>query len=101
MLDETDSGLDIDALKVVSEGVNRYAAKGDRGVLLITPTRRILRYITPGRARLRRRQDRRGGRPGARRGARGRGLRQVRQGQRLGHLVGLEDPPSTERRKRA
>ena len=32
VLDETDSGLDIDALKVVSEGVNRYAAKGDRGV---------------------------------------------------------------------
>jgi len=47
VLDETDSGLDIDALKVVSEGVNRYAAKGDRGVLLITHYTRILRYITP------------------------------------------------------
>ena len=47
MLDETDSGLDIDALKVVSEGVNRYRAKGDRGVLLITHYTRILRYITP------------------------------------------------------
>jgi Fe-S cluster assembly ATP-binding protein len=47
VLDETDSGLDIDALKVVSEGVNRYQAKGDRGVLLITHYTRILRYITP------------------------------------------------------
>ncbi len=47
VLDETDSGLDIDALKVVSEGVNRYRARGDRGVLLITHYTRILRYITP------------------------------------------------------
>jgi Fe-S cluster assembly ATP-binding protein len=47
ILDETDSGLDIDALKVVSEGVNRYRANGDRGVLLITHYTRILRYITP------------------------------------------------------
>src|SRR4051794_19605950 len=47
VLDETDSGLDIDALKVVSEGVNRYKDKGDRGVLLITHYTRILRYITP------------------------------------------------------
>ncbi|MEA5051983.1 MAG: Fe-S cluster assembly ATPase SufC, partial [Propionicimonas sp.] len=36
VLDETDSGLDIDALRIVSEGVNRYTANGDRGVLLIT-----------------------------------------------------------------
>jgi Fe-S cluster assembly ATP-binding protein len=47
VLDETDSGLDIDALKVVSEGVNRYREHGDRGVLLITHYTRILRYITP------------------------------------------------------
>ena len=47
VLDETDSGLDIDALRVVSEGVNRYRANGDRGVLLITHYTRILRYITP------------------------------------------------------
>jgi Fe-S cluster assembly ATP-binding protein len=47
ILDETDSGLDIDALKIVSEGVNRYAEKGDRGVLLITHYTRILRYIKP------------------------------------------------------
>ena len=47
VLDETDSGLDIDALRVVSEGVNRFRAKGDRGVLLITHYTRILRYIEP------------------------------------------------------
>ncbi len=47
VLDETDSGLDIDALKVVSTGVNRFAEKGDKGVLLITHYTRILRYIKP------------------------------------------------------
>jgi len=47
ILDETDSGLDIDALKVVSEGVNRVRATGETGVLLITHYTRILRYIAP------------------------------------------------------
>ncbi len=47
ILDETDSGLDIDALRIVAEGVNRYSAQGDRGVLLITHYTRILRYIKP------------------------------------------------------
>jgi len=47
VLDETDSGLDVDALKIVSEGVNRVAASGEVGVLLITHYTRILRYITP------------------------------------------------------
>jgi len=47
VLDETDSGLDVDALRVVSEGVNRFRARGDRGVLLITHYTRILRYIKP------------------------------------------------------
>jgi Fe-S cluster assembly ATP-binding protein len=47
VLDETDSGLDIDALKIVSEGVNRFKEAGDKGVLLITHYTRILRYITP------------------------------------------------------
>jgi Fe-S cluster assembly ATP-binding protein len=47
ILDETDSGLDIDALKVVSEGVNRVRESGDVGVLLITHYTRILRYVTP------------------------------------------------------
>src|SRR4051794_31731669 len=47
ILDETDSGLDIDALRIVPEGVNRYSEQGDRGVLLITHYTRILRYIKP------------------------------------------------------
>ena len=46
ILDETDSGLDIDALKVVSEGVNRMRGP-DLGVLLITHYTRILRYVAP------------------------------------------------------
>jgi Fe-S cluster assembly ATP-binding protein len=46
ILDETDSGLDIDALKVVSEGVNRLRGP-ELGVLLITHYTRILRYIAP------------------------------------------------------
>jgi Fe-S cluster assembly ATP-binding protein len=47
VLDETDSGLDVDALKIVSEGVNRAKETNDLGVLLITHYTRILRYITP------------------------------------------------------
>jgi Fe-S cluster assembly ATP-binding protein len=47
ILDETDSGLDVDALRVVSEGVNRVKASGEVGVLLITHYTRILRYIQP------------------------------------------------------
>ncbi|TNM39635.1 Fe-S cluster assembly ATPase SufC [Nocardioides albidus] len=47
ILDETDSGLDIDALKVVSEGVNRFRERDGKGVLLITHYTRILRYIKP------------------------------------------------------
>ena len=47
ILDETDSGLDIDALRVVSEGVNRVRASGETGLLLITHYTRILRYIKP------------------------------------------------------
>jgi Fe-S cluster assembly ATP-binding protein len=47
ILDETDSGLDVDALRVVSEGVNRVRATGEVGVLLITHYTRILRYIEP------------------------------------------------------
>ncbi|CAN5185275.1 MAG: Fe-S cluster assembly ATPase SufC [Nocardioidaceae bacterium] len=47
ILDETDSGLDIDALRVVADGVNRFSAQGGRGVLLITHYTRILRYIQP------------------------------------------------------
>jgi Fe-S cluster assembly ATP-binding protein len=47
ILDETDSGLDIDAVRVVSEGVNRVAAKEGTGVLVITHYQRILNYIKP------------------------------------------------------
>ncbi len=47
VLDETDSGLDVDALRVVSEGVNRVRDTGDTGILLITHYTRILRYIKP------------------------------------------------------
>ncbi|NMO57117.1 Fe-S cluster assembly ATPase SufC [Actinoplanes sp. TBRC 11911] len=47
ILDETDSGLDIDALRIVSEGVNRVRETGDTGLLLITHYTRILRYIKP------------------------------------------------------
>jgi Fe-S cluster assembly ATP-binding protein len=47
ILDETDSGLDVDALRVVSDGVNRYKEAGDVGVMLITHYTRILKHITP------------------------------------------------------
>jgi Fe-S cluster assembly ATP-binding protein len=46
ILDETDSGLDIDALRVVADGVNRLRSP-ELGILLITHYTRILRYITP------------------------------------------------------
>lgn len=47
ILDETDSGLDVDALRIVSEGVNRAKEANNLGVLLITHYTRILRYIKP------------------------------------------------------
>ncbi|MCK0113774.1 Fe-S cluster assembly ATPase SufC [Ornithinimicrobium sp. F0845] len=47
VLDETDSGLDVDALKVVAEGVNRVKENTGLGVMLITHYTRILRYINP------------------------------------------------------
>ncbi|PRX46019.1 Fe-S cluster assembly ATP-binding protein [Prauserella shujinwangii] len=47
ILDETDSGLDVDALRVVSEGVNEYTANNDVGVMLITHYTRILKHIHP------------------------------------------------------
>ena len=82
MLDETDSGLDIDALKIVSEGVNRVHAEHERRrrpadhPLHAHPALHQARL----RPRLRRRQDRRGGRPRAGRPPRGRGLRPLPQG---------------------
>jgi Fe-S cluster assembly ATP-binding protein len=47
ILDETDSGLDVDALRIVSEGVNRVKSNSDLGVMLITHYTRILRYLKP------------------------------------------------------
>jgi Fe-S cluster assembly ATP-binding protein len=47
ILDETDSGLDIDALKVVADGINDFRQRTDKGVLLITHYTRILRYVKP------------------------------------------------------
>ena len=46
ILDETDSGLDIDALKIVADGVNNLRSK-DNAVLLITHYQRLLNYIVP------------------------------------------------------
>lgn len=47
VLDETDSGLDVDALRVVSEGINRYKERENGGVLMITHYKRILNYVKP------------------------------------------------------
>jgi Fe-S cluster assembly ATP-binding protein len=46
ILDETDSGLDIDALKIVCDGINRYKSQAN-AILLITHYQRMLNYITP------------------------------------------------------
>ncbi len=46
ILDETDSGLDVDALKIVAEGINRFKS-ADTGVLLITHYNRLLEYVVP------------------------------------------------------
>jgi len=47
LLDETDSGLDIDALRIVGEGINRIMRAPDKGVLLITHYERLLEYVHP------------------------------------------------------
>lgn len=47
IMDETDSGLDVDALRIVSEGINRYQEETQGGILLITHYKRILNYIQP------------------------------------------------------
>jgi Fe-S cluster assembly ATP-binding protein len=49
VLDETDSGLDIDALKAVGAGINRIMRAPDKGVLLITHYQRLLDYVAPDR----------------------------------------------------
>ena len=52
VLDETDSGLDIDALRVVGEGINAIMRKPDKGVLLITHYQRLLDYVKPDRVHI-------------------------------------------------
>jgi Fe-S cluster assembly ATP-binding protein len=47
ILDETDSGLDIDALRVVGDGINRIMRRADKGVILITHYQRLLDYVQP------------------------------------------------------
>ena len=47
VLDETDSGLDIDALRVVGEGINAIMRRPDKAVLLITHYQRLLDYVQP------------------------------------------------------
>jgi Fe-S cluster assembly ATP-binding protein len=47
VLDETDSGLDIDALRIVGDGINAIMRKPDKGVLLITHYQRLLDYVRP------------------------------------------------------
>ncbi len=49
VLDETNSGLDIDALRVVGEGINAIMRRPDKGVLLITHYQRLLEYVRPDR----------------------------------------------------
>jgi Fe-S cluster assembly ATP-binding protein len=47
VLDETDSGLDVDALRIVSQGINNYKERENGGLLLITHYQRILNYVKP------------------------------------------------------
>ena len=47
VMDETDSGLDVDALRVVSDGINSYQEETKGGILLITHYKRILNYVVP------------------------------------------------------
>ena len=115
ILDETDSGLDVDALRVVSEGVNRVRETGEVGTLLITHYTRILRYIKPDFVHVfAERPHRRVRRRRARRQAGGRGLRGIREGWRYprdtaagpprhrGDPQGLPDPgPHGPRRQEA
>ncbi len=77
VLDETDSGLDVDALKIVSEGVNRAHAANDLGAAHHALHAHPALHQARLRARLRRRPGRRGGRARARRAPRERGLRSL------------------------
>ncbi len=57
VLDETDSGLDIDALKAVGAGINRIMRAPDKSVLLITHYQRLLDYVTPDKVHVLRRGE--------------------------------------------
>ena len=92
ILDETDSGLDIDALRVVANGVNAVAGP-DMGVLIITHYQRILHLVQPSHVHVHvPGADRQGGRPGAGRRARGQGLR-------LDHRRGRAGAAAVRRRR--
>jgi Fe-S cluster assembly ATP-binding protein len=52
VLDETDSGLDIDALRIVGEGINAIMRQPGKGVLLITHYQRLLDYVQPDRVHI-------------------------------------------------
>src|SRR5688500_19736656 len=52
VLDETDSGLDIDALRIVGDGINRIMRKPDKAVLLITHYQRLLDIVVPDRVHI-------------------------------------------------
>ena len=52
VLDETDSGLDIDALKTVGNGINAIMRSPDKGVLLITHYQRLLDYVEPDKVHI-------------------------------------------------
>ena len=52
VMDETDSGLDVDALRIVSEGINRYQEETNGGILMITHDQRILNYVRPDHVHL-------------------------------------------------
>ena len=47
IMDETDSGLDVDALRIVSDGINRYQEETNGGIMMITHYKRILNYVNP------------------------------------------------------
>jgi Fe-S cluster assembly ATP-binding protein len=84
VLDETDSGLDIDALRIVADGVNALRSP-ERGMLVITHYQRLLDLIVPDVVHvLSRRQDRQA--PAARPGARARGARLCRVPRRGGSV---------------
>ena len=87
ILDETDSGLDIDALRIVAGGVNALRQGPDNATIVVTHYQRLLNYIVPDYVHvLCRRPDREVGRQGAGARARGEGLR-VAGGQAVGGSV--------------